>query len=560
MALRNAFADLATDDSLKAVKTSVDALKDSQINASQKTKLIDTAGTNVASVSAAGALSVDGSAVTQPISAASLPLPSGASTSANQNTGNTSLSSIDTKLSSQATAARQDTGNTSLSSIDTKLTSQATAAKQPALGTAGTASTEVITIQGIAAMTKLLVTPDSVALPANQSVNVAQINGITPLMGAGNTGTGSPRVTIATDQAAVATTPAGNVASGAADSGNPIKVGGKYNSTPPTLTDGQRGDAQVGTRGSISTTLFAQNSATAIAAVNPQADATTNSTAALAASSLGYVYNGTTWDRVRSDGTTGGQGVGGTVASAATDSGNPVKVGGKYNTTRPTFTDGQRGDLQLTARGDLITQIFGSDDSGPITSAATTDALAAGTRGLSTLGLTSVYNGTTWDRVRSATSANNTTGTGLAGAGTLGVAATALPTAATATNYVTTMADKYGRQVVIPQGMRDIVSPITRLTLTASVAETTLIAAVASVFNDLLSLSVINTSATNCQVDFRDSTAGTIRFTLFVPAFDTRGVVFNVPMPQNAVNNNWTAQCGTSVSSIIITGQSIANR
>lgn len=50
---------------------------------------------------------------------------------------------------------------------------------------------------------KLLVTPDSVALPANQSVNVSQINAVTPLMGAGNTGTGSPRVTISTDQAAM---------------------------------------------------------------------------------------------------------------------------------------------------------------------------------------------------------------------------------------------------------------------------------------------------------------------------------------------------------------------
>lgn len=50
---------------------------------------------------------------------------------------------------------------------------------------------------------KLLVTPDSVALPANQSVNISQINGIAPLMGAGNTGTGSPRVTIASDQAAL---------------------------------------------------------------------------------------------------------------------------------------------------------------------------------------------------------------------------------------------------------------------------------------------------------------------------------------------------------------------
>lgn len=49
---------------------------------------------------------------------------------------------------------------------------------------------------------KLLVTPDSVALPANQSVNVSQINGVTALMGNGVTGTGSQRVTIASDNTA----------------------------------------------------------------------------------------------------------------------------------------------------------------------------------------------------------------------------------------------------------------------------------------------------------------------------------------------------------------------
>ena len=43
-------------------------------------------------------------------------------------------------------------------------------------GTAGTANANPVTVQGIAGMTKLLVTPDSVALPANQSVNLAQIN------------------------------------------------------------------------------------------------------------------------------------------------------------------------------------------------------------------------------------------------------------------------------------------------------------------------------------------------------------------------------------------------
>lgn len=59
------------------------------------------------------------------------------------------------------------------------------------------------------------------ALAANQSVNVAQINGVTPLMGAGNTGTGSPRVTVATDQAALPA--AGQGATGAA-----VPAGAQY--------------------------------------------------------------------------------------------------------------------------------------------------------------------------------------------------------------------------------------------------------------------------------------------------------------------------------------------
>lgn len=41
-------------------------------------------------------------------------------------------------------------------------------------------------------------------LEANQSVNNAQINGVTPLMGNGVTGTGSQRVTIASDNTAFA--------------------------------------------------------------------------------------------------------------------------------------------------------------------------------------------------------------------------------------------------------------------------------------------------------------------------------------------------------------------
>jgi hypothetical protein len=77
-----------------------------------------------------GRTPVDGSGVTQPVSAVSLPLPSGAATSANQATEIASLSSIDSKLTPISTAANQTTANNSLSSIDTKLTSQATAANQ----------------------------------------------------------------------------------------------------------------------------------------------------------------------------------------------------------------------------------------------------------------------------------------------------------------------------------------------------------------------------------------------------------------------------------------------
>ncbi len=43
----------------------------------------------------------------------------------------------------------------------------------------------------------------------------------------------------------------------------------------------------------------------------------------------------------------------GNVASGSADSGNAVKMGGVYNTTNPTLTTGQRGDLQLDAKSRL---------------------------------------------------------------------------------------------------------------------------------------------------------------------------------------------------------------
>lgn len=99
-------------------------------------------------VNASGALYVDGSDVTQPISAAALPLPSGAATAANQSTGNTSLGTIAGAVS--GTEMQVDIVSDGAGLLTT-------AAYDAAFGTAGSADTQVRTVQGIASMTPLLV-------------------------------------------------------------------------------------------------------------------------------------------------------------------------------------------------------------------------------------------------------------------------------------------------------------------------------------------------------------------------------------------------------------------
>lgn len=93
----------------------------------------------------------------------------------------------------------------------------------------------------------------------------------------------------------------------------------------------------------------------------------------------------------------------GAVASAATDAGNPVKVGAKYNSTKPSFTDGQRGDLQLDSRGALDVALFGGNSGAPIsvgTDNADAVAVSATSDKLSVRSRNTVYNGSTWDRMK----------------------------------------------------------------------------------------------------------------------------------------------------------------
>ena len=77
------------------------------------------------------------------------------------------------------------------------------------------------------------------------------------------------------------------------------------------------------------------------------------------------VHDGSTQDMARGD--TNGLNVQGGVAAAAADAGNPVKTGGKYNSTLPTYTNGQRGDTQIGTRGATLVQIMAPDAVTPVT-------------------------------------------------------------------------------------------------------------------------------------------------------------------------------------------------
>ncbi|HEV3023924.1 MAG TPA: hypothetical protein VGX76_15720, partial [Pirellulales bacterium] len=87
---------------------------------------------------------------------------------------------------------------------------------------------------------KLLVTPDSVALPAHQSVNVDQLNGTTTDTNSGNKSAGTLRVVLATDQPALTNnlgymTPA---PAGVTTGATPFLLAGSANSTNATSVNG----------------------------------------------------------------------------------------------------------------------------------------------------------------------------------------------------------------------------------------------------------------------------------------------------------------------------------
>ena len=442
----------------------------------------------------------------------------------------------------------------------------------------------------------------SITPSGTQDVNITKVGGSVIALGQAAMASSFP-VVISSDQSAIAVTltsttitgtvavtqstspwvVAGNAAAGASDSGNPVKVGGVFNTTPTVLTTGQRGDIQLDTQGHQEVSLSLTSVNSSVNQINGSAaDGVSNTLSTYKFINYPFIFNGTTWDRAR------------TIIDATNSVGTGITAVGnlaQFNDVSPTaITENQFGNLRMSANRNLygtirdaagnerganvdsnnnlqvgqataanlnatVVQGTGTNlhtvlDSGTLTTLTTVTTVSTVTN-VATIG-TSVTPGTAAANLGKAEDVANAGGD--TGVFTLGVRNdTLLDTTNTTGDYSQMSTDIKGRVMTAGAPRPLKVNQIT--TITTSTAETTVFTAVGSTFLDVYGVIVVNSSATASNIAFKDSTAGTTRFNIYVPAGDTRGFMLPVDsaITQTTINNNWTATSSASVTSIIIT-------
>lgn len=240
----------------------------------------------VQGVTGGKAVKVDGSAVTQPVSNVSLPLPSNAAQETNGN-----LATIATNTAGVSTATNQTTNTTAINAVQASAgsdASKATAVQGVTGGKAVKVDGSAVT-QPISAASNV---PVSQATASNLNATVVQTAG-TNLHAVLDT-TSTTAVTQATASNLNAQV-AGDIASGSADSGSgPVKFGGQVaTSAPAALTAATRQNALIAARGGlIITPNFGSNVANAMGATGFY-DVAGNTKAVGVANTL---YNTSTFD------------------------------------------------------------------------------------------------------------------------------------------------------------------------------------------------------------------------------------------------------------------------
>jgi hypothetical protein len=507
---------------------------------------------SVQGVASMTALKVDGSAVTQPVSASSLPLPSGAATESTLSTLNSKVTAVNTGAVVVSSSALPS--------------GAATAVKQPALGTAGSSSTDVISVQGIASGTAMLIGHVDTA-PATQNITAADAVSATA------TGQNS--------QSIITGTPTANSAASFAISGLEtvsFQITGTWVATLLTEVSFDSGTTWYTRGGHLSGTNFAVASftsnaegflnAAAITNFRVRCSAYTSGTAVvrIAASlnpSSTYIVNGIKL----SDGTTPSQQLAiGTTGAASTnisqlagttaDTNSGSKSAGTLRVVLATDQPALTNKLLVTpdansainvaqVNGTTTDTNSGTKSAGTIRVVLATDQPALTNKLLVTPDALStvVASG---DVASGSSDSGNPVKIGA-------LARTTPPTAVSTAQRVNLTASTWGEQLAIST-LRELKGN-QQTTITSSTGETTIVTADATYKLDLYGLILTNSSTTYTKVTIKDATSGTTRAVISVPGQETRGFMLppDAGHKQSAANANWTATCGTSVASIDIT-------
>ena len=136
-------------------------------------------------------------------------------------------------------------------------------------------------------------------------------------------------------------------------------------------------------------------------------------------------------------------------------------------------------------------------------------------------------------------------------------AITSLPTPGTNGNLTGLLSDKFGRLITLPQGPRDMTESISSTQINTTSAITVLAPKGAAIYTDITSVTFTNTSGYGTEVVLSDGTNG---YYWYVPANDSRGAVFNVPLAAKTVNTAWTVSCWSSNSIVWVTVQYVYNK
>lgn len=299
-----------------------------------------------------------------------------------------------------------------------------------------------------------------------------------------------------------------------------------------------------------------------------QADDVSNAVNGLIVSAFGYVFDGTTWDRVR------GTAADGLLVNLGTN--NDVTVTGTVTAnagTGPWPVTDNGGSLTVDAPlGTPVNVQVGDGTNAVAVQTAGADDVANAANRLQVSGFLYGFDGTAWDRLRGTAADglqvnlagnNDVQGAGAHDAAVTGnpflvgaEARTTNPTAVADGDLTRIQADDQGRVVIAGFAPRDLVDQNT-ITL-SSTSETTLLAQVASTFLDLTFLSASNSSGTGVRLDIRDATTGTVRLSMYLAASGGGFVMnFTQPFQQTAVNNNWTAQLSAAVTDVRVTAAAV---